>query len=439
MAVFKPDQVLISPVSSYYQGKAIRQGQEANEVSIAAAKYDLETAPKKMKMAEDAAKLQEREVKLREDQMALAQEELEAKIGVEAAQELAKEGYGITYAIDTAVTNGEMTQEQALEKAAVDFAAYAEKVPEDQRQDIIAKMQDGIDINEYRQIKARFAGALDNYGLLNEDGTTQTAMQKTLADLVKRDVISQEKADEIALASFAGDESEPKQHVNFYNPDTGDTQAVRPNSPEADELAAQGYLIGSNSDKVLGLGDTDTKDPIKQGDESYILKMVGEYFGGLYDEKSMKVSFMDPAKQRRASQITALAVRYFASGEESDRSNAVKKAMIEYGEKWEEPKGFVAPVVPSVVTPEVTTAIDVPPVDAKMFRNPPIERLMNAPPADAKSFNNPPIERLKPTPNWADYMDNPDKVVGDLVERHGKTYKVTGFDDDGVPLVVPVE
>jgi len=129
----------------------------------------------------------------------------------------------------------------------------------------------------------------------------------------------------------------PKQHVNYYNPDTGDRKAVRPDSPEADALAAQGYLVGSNSDKVLGLGESEGGSPIKAADESYILRLTAQHFGGLYDESTGQVAFTDPSIKRRASQVIALASNLFHDEIAETRSDAVKKALKAYGEKWEDP------------------------------------------------------------------------------------------------------
>jgi hypothetical protein len=133
------------------------------------------------------------------------------------------------------------------------------------------------------------------------------------------------------------DEREPSQLINMYKPETGESIAVRSKSPEADAAAASGFLVGSNSDKVLGLGEAEGGTDLKAADESFILKMVGQYFGGLFNEETQQVNFMDPAKQRKASQITALATNIFADGIEKTRSGSIRRAMKAYGEKWEDP------------------------------------------------------------------------------------------------------
>ena len=161
------NQVLISPVSNYYEGKAIRLGLQnralANqgleqEVDMADAKFDLES--RRVAAYEQQATTQEEGLKLRRKQF-------EQEVGKERAKEYAVEGFGITYAIDTAVTNKEVTQDEALSMAAEEFARYAETLPEERKADLFEVLQNGLTIDEYRSVKAGFIGALGEYGLLD--------------------------------------------------------------------------------------------------------------------------------------------------------------------------------------------------------------------------------------------------------------------------------
>jgi hypothetical protein len=151
-----PPQVLFSPVTNYYQGKAIRLQQQMQQ-------KELDSYDKKME-------LEERRVAAAEDQVNQRRLEFENAVGLQAAQKYAKDLYSRIYSIDEAVTSGELDEVGALEAAANSFFEYASTLPEEYAAPIREKLQDGLTIDEYRQIKAVNAGALDDYGLLDEDG-----------------------------------------------------------------------------------------------------------------------------------------------------------------------------------------------------------------------------------------------------------------------------
>lgn len=127
-------------------------------------------------------------------------------------------------------------------------------------------------------------------------------------------------------------------HVNMYNPETGERIAVRPDSPEADEAAANGFLVGGTSKEMLGLDEDSLAGDLKAADESYILRMVSQHFGGLKDEATGMWTILDPTKRRMASQVTEAAAVHLLSGAAKTRSTAVKMGMKAYDQKWEEPK-----------------------------------------------------------------------------------------------------
>ena len=175
MAVFDAtrNQVLISPVTNYYQGEAIRrQAREAEQrmdlrdLQIEQAEYELETAP-------DRADIERRKVELREDeaerlrgQLNQRMDEFEYMVGKDAAKEYAKQGYGITYAIDAAVQSGEVDQDAALEMAAESLSEYASGLPRELGEPLLQKLQDGLTVDEYREAKAGFILGMDRYDLL---------------------------------------------------------------------------------------------------------------------------------------------------------------------------------------------------------------------------------------------------------------------------------
>ena len=57
------NQVLISPVTNYYQGKAIRQAQEEKELDIELKKNEVKDAPSKREAAKRYALLQEENIR----------------------------------------------------------------------------------------------------------------------------------------------------------------------------------------------------------------------------------------------------------------------------------------------------------------------------------------------------------------------------------------
>jgi hypothetical protein len=118
--------------------------------------------------------LEERRVAAAEDQVNQRRLEFENAVGLQAAQKYAKDLYSRIYSIDEAVTSGELDEVGALEAAANSFSEYASTLPEEYAAPIREKLQDGLTIDEYRQIKAVNAGALDDYGLLDEENNYET-------------------------------------------------------------------------------------------------------------------------------------------------------------------------------------------------------------------------------------------------------------------------
>jgi hypothetical protein len=81
--------------------------------------------------------------------------------------------YSRIYSIDKAVEAGELDEAGALEAAEKSFADYASTLPDEYANPIREKLRDGLTIDELRQIKALNAGALNDYGLLDEDDPAQ--------------------------------------------------------------------------------------------------------------------------------------------------------------------------------------------------------------------------------------------------------------------------
>lgn len=177
-------QILTQPVSNYYQGKALRLNQALGE--------------KELEQADAKLDLEERRVAVAEDQVAAARKQFEQDVGIETAKGYAQDLYSRIFAIDEAVTAGEVDEGGALDVAAQSFADYASTLPEKYAAPIIEKLSDGLSIDEYRQIKASNAGALGDYGLLDEAGTP-TTHQKHLGELLKSGAITKEQHDQLLL------------------------------------------------------------------------------------------------------------------------------------------------------------------------------------------------------------------------------------------------
>lgn len=161
------NQILISPVSNHYQGKAIRSAQRKADIQNETAEAELENLPTKFDLDKRRMAAQERQVKAQEEGLALRREEFEREVGLDRAKEFAVDGFGITYAVDTAVQNGEIDWDGGLALAAEEFARYAETLPEGRRDEMFGVLENGLTIDEYRAVKASFIGALGQYDLLD--------------------------------------------------------------------------------------------------------------------------------------------------------------------------------------------------------------------------------------------------------------------------------
>ncbi len=313
------NQVLISPVSAYYEGKAKR-------ASLKQAEADLELTQARTETLQASLEPDESEkTRLELEQLRLNVQKKRDELG-DAEMQRRADAYGPI--IDEATKMAEGGDlDGAIGFANKELRLAAEKLGPD----VLAEFIKGL--GEDRQLD--------------------------------KEEISRIKYGISAYYEMAEADRADASHVNMYNPETGERIAVRPDSPEADEAAANGFLVGGKSDKFLGLDEDGIGGQIKAADESFILRMVAQHFGGLLDEASGKWTILDPSSRRKASQVTEAAAAHFASGAASTRAEAVKMGMKAYGEKWEEPE----------------------------------------------------------------------YEIGQIIEKGGKKYEVTGFDEDGEPLV----
>ncbi len=84
-----PQQILFSPVTNFYKGKAIRQQLAAGETDIKIKKKELEQVDEKFDLAK-------KRVSLQEDAYKLNREKFENEVGKERASKAAFDLYEIT-------------------------------------------------------------------------------------------------------------------------------------------------------------------------------------------------------------------------------------------------------------------------------------------------------------------------------------------------------
>jgi hypothetical protein len=174
-----PPQVLFSPVTNYYQGKAIRQQLAAGEQDMAIKKKQMEQSDEKLDLERKRAELSERQVKIQEESFDLNREKFENEVGKEAASRAAFDAYSITQEVDGLFQAGGKTPEaeaESLQVAAEGFTRYAESLPDGEQKDgLLAKLQDGLTADEYRTIRPAVERAAGYYGHIGEDKLTTVA------------------------------------------------------------------------------------------------------------------------------------------------------------------------------------------------------------------------------------------------------------------------
>jgi hypothetical protein len=166
------NQVLISPVSNFYQGKAIRAGLREQELDIATKEKNLDLADKKMDLEKKRIAIAENEMKLRNEQYDLNREKFEAEVGEEQAKKYAFHSYSINQEVDRTFADGGRTPESeaaALALAAERYTEYAQTLPDgEQKSALMEKLQGGITADEYRQIRPAVERQAQYYGFIDK-------------------------------------------------------------------------------------------------------------------------------------------------------------------------------------------------------------------------------------------------------------------------------
>jgi hypothetical protein len=194
------NQVLAKPVSSFYEGKAIRAGLRAQELQSKALEQDIELAPEKLAIEQQKAQnaFDKNTIDLRK---------LEKEIGKEATE----------YFIDAYASGLEAFEESGDPQAAYDVTASK-----------LATIDPNLDPAE---AKAKLDEATG--GVFDPESVKALLMT----------------ADEYRQRGRAS------SFVNFRNPETEDETSVRTDSPEADELAEQGWTRVGVTQKTLQSDD----------------------------------------------------------------------------------------------------------------------------------------------------------------------------------------
>ena len=150
------NQVLISPVSSYYQGKAIRQSLAEGEMDISLKKKTLEQADTKLDLEKKRVEQSEEEINLRKEAYAQARQQHEDEVGEKVAKKNAFDVWRITEGVNSTFASGGKTPEAesaSLKMAEERLTEYAKSLPDGEGKDKTLKMlEGGVTSDEYRAI-----------------------------------------------------------------------------------------------------------------------------------------------------------------------------------------------------------------------------------------------------------------------------------------------
>lgn len=176
-----PPQVLISPVSSMYEGKAIRQGLAANDIK-------LKTAQKSLDQMDDRLALDKQQVDNQTANVEMRVKEYAQKVGVDRALSEANQIIGITEAASSA--------EDPVAYANERMPEFIASLPKDSegRAKLEQIAQDGFTAAEMKELHTVAMATRGQFG-----GKSQ--IQKHIDALVASEAISREEGDELLKKS----------------------------------------------------------------------------------------------------------------------------------------------------------------------------------------------------------------------------------------------
>ena len=222
MGVFNAtaNQVLVSPVTNYYKGKAIRQEQADKEQMSELRGLQIEGA--KRDLADSGSKeLEKRRLALQEAQLAFQNEQLdygrtkfENEVGKEVASKAAFDVYSITQEVNNAFQAGGKTpraQKEGLGLAANLFGGYASGLPDGEAKNRLLEMlEGGVTAEEYQAIlpaaerNARYYGHIkEGEGFTLAEGAQRyDAQGELVAENIKDEGADEPTAKEAEIAEY---------------------------------------------------------------------------------------------------------------------------------------------------------------------------------------------------------------------------------------------
>ncbi len=151
-----PDQILFSPVTNFYKGKAIRQQLAAGKIDLDLKKKKLKQADEKFDLEKKRVKLSEKQVGLQEEAYDLNREKFENEVGKDVASKASFDIYSITQEVNELFEKGGKTPEaeaESLELAAARFTEYAGSLPDgESKNKLLEMLEGGVTTEEYQAI-----------------------------------------------------------------------------------------------------------------------------------------------------------------------------------------------------------------------------------------------------------------------------------------------
>jgi hypothetical protein len=162
-----PEQVLFSPVTNYYQGKAIRLQQEMQQ-------KELDSYDKKMEFDERRVAAAEQNAQTNEDILAQRITEYEYKVGEETSKRNAWDIYHGVSDINSSFQSGDISEDEALQKAKSFLTDYADSLPEGAKEEADAirsaiEDRDGLTIEEWQEIGRTAEAGAGYYGFISKE------------------------------------------------------------------------------------------------------------------------------------------------------------------------------------------------------------------------------------------------------------------------------
>jgi ribosomal protein L7/L12 len=160
-----PQQVLFSPVTNYYQGKAIRLQQEMQQ-------KELDSYDKKMELEERRVAATEQNAQTNADILSQRVTEYEYRVGEEVSKRNAWDIYHGVRDINSRVQSGDTSEGEALQEAKSFLTDYADSLPEGAKEEADAirsaiEDRDGLTIEEWQEIGRTAEAGAGYYGFID--------------------------------------------------------------------------------------------------------------------------------------------------------------------------------------------------------------------------------------------------------------------------------